>query len=102
MDGEPESWETLLFSGRLKDLYLRYAPGEVADGCRGDTIHLDHSIPWACDGKIVGEIVDRLQLPWHPLESDFPPAAQTEMIPGSPDRWRRFHRSARKPWWKLW
>ena len=100
--GEREAWESVLFSPRLMDLYRKYAPGEVADACRDQTIKIGQWIPWACDGSVVREIVERLQLPWNPYEDSFPPAAQTEVIPGSPERWNALHRSPRKPWWKLW
>jgi hypothetical protein len=100
--GEREAWEDVLFSPRLMELYRMWAADEVAEACRDRTIKIGHSIPWACDGDVVRDIAERLQLPWNPYDDTFPPATQTEVIPGSPERWKEFHRSQRRPWWKLW
>jgi hypothetical protein len=102
VDGEREEWEGLLFSDSLTALYRKYALDEVDEVCPAERIKLGHSIPWACDGETVAQIVERLSLPWRPLDDTFAPASRTEVIPGSPERWQELHRSFRKPWWKLW
>jgi hypothetical protein len=102
VEGEPEPWEAILFSHRLIELYRKYAPDEVHEGCAESKIKPGFSIPWACDASTVAEIARALQLPWEPTENRFPPATQTEVIPGSPERLKAFLRQQWRPWWKFW
>lgn len=85
------------------ELYRKYAPDEMPEGCAESRIKPGFSIPWACDAGTVTEIARALQLPWEPIGDRFPPATQTEVIPGSPEeRWKAFYRKYRRPWWKIW
>jgi hypothetical protein len=102
VEGEPEPWENILFSPRLMELYRKRAPDEVQEGCAESKIKPGFSIPWACDASTVAEIVRALQLPWEPIDNKFPPATQTEVIPGSPERLKAFLRQRGRPWWKFW
>jgi hypothetical protein len=95
VDGEPEPWEAILFSSRRMELYRKHVPGEVDEGCSESKIKPGFSIPWACDASTVSEVVRALQLPWEPIDSRFP-AAQTEVIPGSPERWKGFWKAFRR------
>lgn len=102
VEGEPEPWESILFSSRLMELYAKHAPDEVPEACTQNRIKAGFSIPWACDAGVVAEIARALQLPWEPLTNDaFPRSAKREVIPGSPERWKAFLRQQR-PWWKFW
>jgi len=78
VEGEPEPWETLLFSPRMTSLYRKYAADEVCTA----PIRLGASIPWCCDGFMIGEIARALDLPWDPVHDRFPPAAHTAIIEG--------------------
>lgn len=102
VEGEPERWEALLFSPKLMELYRKYAPDDLHEGCAESKIKRGFSIPWACDAGTIAEISRTLQVPWEPIGDRFPPATQTEVIPGSPERWNAFHRQHRRPWWKFW
>jgi hypothetical protein len=106
VEGEPERWEAILFSPRLMELYEKYAPGEVREACAENRIKPGFAVPWACDGGAIVEIARALQLPWDPTGGKFPPATQTEVIPGSPERWpeplKTLLRRHRRPWWKFW
>lgn len=102
VEGERESWEEqILFSDKLIGLYFKYAPTEADRAVSRKIIEQGASIPWASDAPIVGEIAAYLQLPWRPVDNMFPPATQTEVVAGSPGRWKKFHRRLR-PWWKFW
>ncbi len=76
VEGVPEPWEALLFAPRMMDLYRKYAADEVSTA----PIKLGSSIPWACDGFMIGEIARALDLPWDPVHDRFPPAAHTAVI----------------------
>jgi len=102
VEGEPEPWEAILFSHRLMELYRKHAPDEVHESCEESKIKPGFSIPWACDASTVADIARALQLPWEPIDNRFSPATQTEVIPGSPERWKAFLRQQRRPWWKFW
>jgi hypothetical protein len=102
VEGEPEQWEAILFSPPLIEQYRTYAPDEVAEGCADNKIKPGFSIPQPCYASTIAEITRALQLPWDPIENRFPPATQTEVIPGSPERWKAFHHQHRRPWWKFW
>lgn len=101
VEGEPEPWEAILFSPRLMELYRQHAPDEVEEGCAENRIKVGFSIPWACDATTIAEIARVLQLPWEPTNNQFPPATRTEVIPGSPERWKAIHQRKR-PWWRFW
>jgi hypothetical protein len=102
VEGEREPWEEqVLFSNKLIGLYFKYAPKEADRAVSRRIIEQGASIPWSSDADIVGEIAAYLQLPWRPVDDTFPPATQTEVVAGSPDRWKKFHRRFR-PWWKFW
>lgn len=101
-EGNPEPWEGILFSPTRMELYRKRAPDEVQEGCADSRIKLGFSIPRACDASTVEEIVRTLELPWKPIDNTFPPATQTEVIPGSPERLRTFLRQRRRRWWKFW
>lgn len=101
VEGEPESWEGSLFSPSMMELYAEYAPDEVAEA--RSRIKSGFSIPWACNARTAAEIARAFQLPWEPLAKDkFPPATNTEIVPGSPERWKAFLGKRRRPWWKFW
>jgi len=106
VEGEPEPWETVLFSPRLLELYKKRAPDEVQEGCAERKVKAGFSIPWACEASTVLEIARALELPWEPMGNTFPPATQTEVIPGSSERWNSFWKAFRRqhwrPWWKFW
>jgi hypothetical protein len=103
VQGEPESWEVSLFSAKLMEQYAEYAPDEVGEARSQSRIRSGFSIPWACNAHTAAEIARAFELPWDPLAPNrFPPASDTELIPGSPDRWNAFLRERRKPWWKFW
>lgn len=104
VEGEPEPWEAILFSPMLMELYRKRAPDEVHKGCAESKIKPGCSIPWVCDASTVAEIARALQLPWDPVDNGFPPAPQTEVIPGSPEReafWKVFRQQHWRPWWKF-
>jgi hypothetical protein len=102
VEGAPEPWEALLFSPKLMALYRKYAPDQVQGDPDENAIKPGLSIPWACDAETIGEIASALELPWDPLGDGFPTATKTEVIPGSPERWKAFHRQHARPWWKFW
>jgi hypothetical protein len=96
VEGETEPWEAILFSPRRMALYEKRAPDEVGEACADGKINLGFSVPSACDASTVAEIARALQLPWEPMENRFPPATHTEVIPGSPERWRTFWKVFRR------
>jgi hypothetical protein len=104
VEGEPEVWESAFFSPKLMALYAQHVSDELPEACAQNQIKVGFSIPWAGYADAVVEIVSALQLPWKPIEHDtFPAANNTEVIPGSPERWKAFLRQHDpKPWWKFW
>ncbi len=98
VEGQPESWERLFFDPGEIDLYRQWNPDELDEMCAHDTIKLGLSIPKPCSLSVVAEIVRSLGLPWSPLEDNFPPATQSEVIVGSRKRPNHLGGS----WWKFW
>jgi hypothetical protein len=102
VEGTPEAWENTLFSPRLMELYRRRAPDEVREGSAEGRIVPGASIPWPYHASTLAEIADALALPWRPMDNRFLPAAQTEVIPGSPERWKAFRHQRLGPWRRFW
>jgi hypothetical protein len=99
VDGEPETWEALLFATELLELYRKHAADDVHEVCAENAIKLGFSIPWACDAGTVAQIARALELPWVP--GSFPPAAEIDIVRGSPERLEAFRRQHRRPWWRF-
>ena len=83
--GVPEPWEKkVFFSPELMASYRQHAPPEEVDRIEADrTVVKGLSIPWACDWRIVAQIVETLALPYEATSHSFPSELRRHLIRGS-------------------